>query len=127
MTLADWCHQMLREQMPSGSLEENRRGAIGMSRVWMPKKLRDYRLKLAYRRLFFDDDDRLRADARMIIDDLIEKAGIGMASAGLEHEELACREGERRLFLHIMGRFAMRGAQLQQLIRDLERRNDRNE
>lgn len=74
----------------------------------------------AYRGLFFKPDGALRPEAAIVIRDLAEKSGIGMATAGLEHEELACREGERRLFLHLLGQFSLNEIQIRNLERQLE-------
>jgi hypothetical protein len=85
--------------------------------------LRKRGLYRAYRQTFFDDQGHMFPWARTVIDDLADKSGIGMAAAGLEHEELACREGERRLFLHLIGRFQLNETEIFNLERDIAKEN----
>lgn len=80
-------------------------------------------LHRAYRETFFDQDGRLKPAAQMVLSDLAEMSGIGMAASGLEHEELACLEGRRRMFLHLLGRFKMNSSEIINLERDIAKEN----
>lgn len=75
----------------------------------------------AYRRLLFDADMNLKPEAREVLADLAEVAGIGRASPVLDHEYLVELEGRRRMFLHIMGRCNLPEAEARLLERDIER------
>lgn len=76
------------------------------------------RLHRAYRAVFFDEDGMMTDAARIVLEDLSDHAGLGMATAGLEHEELAAREGERRLMLHLFSRFRLNEAEMANLERE---------
>ena len=80
-------------------------------------------LHRAYRETFFDDEGHLKPAAQLVIADLAETSGIGMAASGLEHEELACLEGRRRLFLHLLGRFKLNATEITNLERDIAKEN----
>jgi hypothetical protein len=89
------------------------RAAFRASRQPEKKSLNPFKRKAhpvevheAFVDLFFVDG-RLRPSAQIVLDDLAEAAGVGMAAAGLEHEELCVLEGKRRLWLHVMARFQM--------------------
>lgn len=90
---------------------------------WNPVKrlLHLRRLHSAYRKCFVGGDAEARHAGAIVVADIAEMAGIGVATAGLEHEELACREGERRLFLKIMARFRLNEAEIANLEAQIEK------
>ena len=73
----------------------------------------------AYQRLFFDDAGQLRADARIVLDDLTREAALGFVSPSLDLAELAVKEGKRRLLLHLFARFELSEERLANLERSL--------
>lgn len=79
----------------------------------------DLELHRAYQRLFFDEAGQLRADARLVLDDIAHEAAIGFASPSLDYAELATKEGKRRLLLHIFGRFQLSPERLATIERTL--------
>lgn len=75
-------------------------------------------LSRAYRRLFFEPDGSLKAEARIVLQDLVETSGIGMAVR--DPEQLQLFEGMRRIVLHMFGRFKLPERRLDQLEEDLK-------
>lgn len=82
------------------------------------------RLNRAYRRLFFDQAGQLKPEAREVLTDLVEQAGIGQAVRDLDPAVLAMFEGRRRMVLHIFGRFRLPQGRIDQLERDLQPTED---
>lgn len=83
---------------------------------WVRKR-HDVEVTEAYRAIFGDAEGNITAAGRIVIDDLAAVAGIGKAAAGLEHEELSVLEGKRRLWLHMMGRFQLSNAQIDDFLK----------
>lgn len=99
-------------------LMEIRRAATDGSLRARARWIMKMRLHRAYRAVFFDEDGMMTDAARIVLEDLSDHAGLGMATAGLEHEELAAREGERRLMLHLFSRFRLNEAEMANLERE---------
>lgn len=74
---------------------------------------------LAYRRLFFGDDGKLRADAVIVLNDLGEAANFGRVIADASDAELRMNEGRRHLMLHIFDRFDLDGERMARLASEL--------
>lgn len=80
----------------------------------------------AYRKLLLDSDGNLKPEARAVLEDLMRKAQMGLASLELDPQTLARREGMRFIVLHIFGSLKMPEAKLRQLendLTDIEREN----
>lgn len=73
----------------------------------------------AYRELFFDADGLLRPAAKLVIEDLIDRADLHRASVDLTPQALAEMEGRRRMVMHIFGKFRLPEQRLRELERQL--------
>lgn len=100
----------LAAQGERGKLRRQLRGIFGKRR--------------AYRKLFFNPDGTLKPEGREVLLDLVETAGIGMAVPDLSHEGQTLFEGQRRLVLHVFGRFNLPEGRVDQLERDLTNLED---
>lgn len=73
----------------------------------------------AYRALFYPDGV-LHPAARIVLDDLAHAAGLGAASALIDHGELCVQEGKRLLMLHLLARFRLSPVQIAAFEQELE-------
>lgn len=113
---------MLREVMPpsfSAELLAMQQAAEGVSAKEQRRAREEIEVHRAYQRLFFDAAGQLKADARMVLDDITHAAALGFASPTLDYGELATKEGKRRLLLHIFGRFQLSPERVAKLERTL--------
>lgn len=77
------------------------------------------RLTKAYRRVFLQPGAATAKDQQLVLNDLIDRSELGRASLSLDAQELAALEGQRRVVLHLFGRFRLDDARLRQLETDL--------
>ena len=77
------------------------------------------RLTKAYRRVFLQPGAATERDQRLVLGDIIDRAELGRASLSLDPQELAALEGQRRIALHIFGRFRLEEGRIRQLETDL--------
>lgn len=85
------------------------------------------RLTKAYRRVFLQPGKATAADQRLVLGDLIDRSELGRASLTLDAQELAAMEGQRRVVLHIFGRFRLPEGRIRQLETDLTETTDDEE
>lgn len=78
----------------------------------------------AYRRLFFDEQGQLKPDARIVLEDLVDMAGIGKGQRELDPQVLAMAEGQRRAVLHLFGRFRLPEGRLREIQSTLQQSED---
>lgn len=85
------------------------------------------RLTRAYRRVFLEPGRATARDQRLVLGDIVDRAELGRASLSLDPQELAALEGQRRIALHIFGRFRLDEARIRQLETDLTETQDDEE
>lgn len=89
------------------------------------RRIREFNILSAYRRLFLDADGNLTPDAVTVLADVSKVGRLGFADTSvLSDAELRERGGRRAMALHIYGRLDLDGTRLRELAHRL-RENDR--